>query len=144
MDLLAVFLRQHLLRITCAQVSHRKDFLWVSVPGKAHCTVSGVVKVYTALRLKLLPCRSNASLQQTQLLSSGRLNRRRPGRGGAGAQWLTLSSGDDCFMGSLGNSGDVPGRLFLPEQSIPWLAVGQSTSAPTAGSGSSSDTEAAG
>lgn len=73
-------LRLHLLRITCAHVSHRKDFSWTTQPGKAHCTVSGEVNVYTALRLKDRPCRSNSSLQQEQFLSSGRLTRRGPPR----------------------------------------------------------------
>lgn len=131
-DRLPECLRLHLVLMTCAQISHRKDLLFTTECGKTHCTVSGLVKVYTALRLKLRPCLSNSDLQQQQFLSSGRMGRPRPRRC---KPWDAV--GPDVFVGSSSICSVREGAsISLPPR--------QSTSAPTAGSGSSNGTEAEG
>lgn len=111
-------LRLHLLLINCAQVSHKKDFSCTVASGKAQCTVSGVVNVNTALLLKLRPWRSKWILQPEQFLSSGLKVRRRPPLPGAGDRVLHAG----VFMAFSSDLNDL---------------ASQSTSAPTAGSGSS-------
>ncbi|TNN38307.1 BTB/POZ domain-containing protein KCTD6 [Liparis tanakae] len=105
--------------MTCAHVSHRNDLSCAAAAsGKTHRTVSGVVKVNTALRLKLRPWRSNANRQEEQFSSSGRLGRRRPARP-AGQSTAGQSTAGPSTAGQ-STAGQSTAGQAAASSSVPW------------------------